>query len=159
MTNKQLSEKIDELMGRLPQPEVEANITPEVKAYIINSKIDSFIIWAKPCLTIIACSLVLMVLPMFLSIDGCKQNPNPPVTKEILIDTKAEYEIVMDALDFVANEWALSRYDSVAEAKQGLSSLLGGSTGGVKSRPLILAEFKDDCDFLAVVEDVKKKSV
>ena len=173
MTNKQLSDKLDELMNRLPQtqpahtPEQIAlaqslGITLPKPVDTVKEKLETIDKKQNAIIAFLACLLLLMALPL-LSIDGCKQNPTPtppnPVSSEILIDTKAEYEIVMGALNFVEDEWALSRYDSVAEAKQGLSSLLGGSTGGVKSRSLILAGFKDDCDFPAVVEDVKKKSV
>ena len=88
MTNKDIAQKLDELMDRLPQPEVD--IPLEVREYYLKNNIP--IPKAKSpkdnqydtinnklnFIFVTVCLLVLMVLPLLLSFDGCKQNPTPP---------------------------------------------------------------------------------
>jgi hypothetical protein len=87
--------------------------------------------------------------------------PFPVPSTNITVASQAEYNVVIDALDQVANEWAMSQYDSVQDAKQGLHSMMGGTTGGVNQAAFtrILAAFQEECDFLGVVEELKRKIV
>ena len=85
--------------------------------------------------------------------------PTPTPATHIVVKSQEEYDVIISALDFVANEWALSRYSSLDEARQGLDALMGGRTDGVEQavQDKILAEFTDDCDFMETIEKVKEK--
>ena len=91
--------------------------------------------------------------------DGGRMVPSPSPSPSVIRVTQAEYDVVMSAFDYVGNEWTLSRFDSLKDAVQALSGMMGDYKDGINrtAQEQILGAFKENSDFLGVIENLKTK--
>lgn len=151
-TTKPESEELKLLKELYNRP--ASQVTIDSKS--LETKLDLIQRYLQALIMVILIGLCVFIIS---SLDiRCNGTTNPPVSKVIYVTSPEEMDVITSAFDRVSDEWRQSKFDSVKEAVEGLDVMMGGKEHGVDQavQTAILSHFKDDSDFLAVLDIVKK---